>query len=227
MPTLEPREIVWAQSRPARRLHRAWSDAGVQAATIRDQARRTAKLVDQLLEMARLEARRTELHKDWQSVEELVGSAMTELEAQLSSRNVEIALAPELPLLHCDGVPSVRVFVNLIENAAKYTPPSSPIRIAAGLSRGNLEVAIEDRGPGLPAGKEQAIFDKFTRGRSESAIPGVGLGLAICRAIVTAHGGTIRGENGEGGGARFVFTLPASAPPVVEPEAEQNVAADR
>ena len=200
--------------------------AGAQAAVIRDQARRTAKLVNQLLEMARLEARRTELHKDWQSLEELVGAALTELDAQLADRNVETAIPPDLPLVHCDGVLITRVLVNLLENAVKYTPPGSPVRIATGVSGPFLEVSIEDRGPGLPVGKEQAIFEKFMRGQSESVIPGVGLGLAICRAIITAHGGEIRGENRMGGGARFVFMLPAGTPPEVEPEAEQNVTAE-
>ena len=106
-----------------------------------------------------------------------------------------------------------RVFVNLLENATKYTPPGSPIRVEATVAGPMIEVAVEDRGPGLPPGRERAIFDKFTRGQPESVVPGVGLGLAICRAIVEAHRGTIRAENREGGGARFVFTLPAEEPP--------------
>lgn len=193
--------------------------AAPQAAAIRDQARRMATLVDQLLEMARLESRRIELRKDWQSLEELAGAALAELDAQLHGRDVEIALDPDLPLVHCDAVLITRVLVNLIENAAKYTPPRTAIRIAGRVMNGVVEVAVEDRGPGLPRGKEQAIFDKFIRGRQESTIPGVGLGLAICRAIVAAHGGAIHAENRDGGGARFVFTLPAQSPvPTVEPE---------
>jgi two-component system sensor histidine kinase KdpD len=199
--------------------------AGAQAAAIRDQARRMAKLVNQLLEMARLEARRTELRKDWQSLEELVGAALKELEAQLADRQIAIAIPPDLPLVHCDGVLITRVLVNLLENAAKYTPAESPVRIEARLAHDFVEVAVEDRGPGLPPGKEQAIFNKFMRGQSESAIPGVGLGLAICRAIVSAHAGEIRGENPPEGGARFVFTLPAGTPPAVEPETEHDMAA--
>jgi two-component system sensor histidine kinase KdpD len=150
---------------------------------------------------------------------------MAELETQLASRDVDVALASDLPVVRCNAIPIARVFVNLVENVANYIPPRSPIRIAAGPSRGTLEVAIEDRGAGISVGKEQAISDKFTRGLSEPAIPGVGLGVAICRAIVTAHGETIRFENGEGGGARLVFTLPSGAPPAVEPEPEQTVAA--
>jgi len=188
------------------------------ALAIRDQARRTARLVDNLLEMARLEAGRVDLRKDWQSLEELVGSSLAALEASLVGRPVEVALPADLPLILCDGVLIERVLVNLVENAAKYTPPGSPIRIAASAGGGVLEVAIEDRGPGLPPGRERAIFDKFTRGNPESVVPGVGLGLAICRAIVEAHRGTIRAENRDGGGARFVFTLPAEEPPTAPAE---------
>ncbi|HLX29603.1 MAG TPA: two-component system sensor histidine kinase KdpD [Casimicrobiaceae bacterium] len=200
-------------------------DAGAQAAAISEQARRTAKLVNQLLEMARLETRRTELRKDWQSLEELIGVALAELDTPLSGRHVEIALASDVPLVHCDGVLITRVLVNLLENVVKYTPAGSPVRVDARLARGFVEVAIEDRGPGVPPGKEQAIFDKFMRGEPESSIPGVGLGLAICRAIVSAHGGHIHVENRQGGGARFVFTLPAETPPEVEPEAEHDASA--
>ena len=188
------------------------------ALAIRDQARRTARLVDNLLEMARLEAGRVDLRKDWQSLEELVGSSLAALEPSLVGRPVEVALPADLPLILCDGVLIERVLVNLVENAAKYTPPGTPIRIAASAGGGVLEVAIEDRGPGLPPGRERAIFDKFTRGNPESVVPGVGLGLAICRAIVEAHRGTIRAENRDGGGARFVFTLPAEEPPTAPAE---------
>jgi len=183
------------------------------AAAIRDQARRMAQLVDNLLEMARLEAGRAEVRKDWQSLEELVGSALAALEPALPGRPVEVALPSDLPLVNCDGALIERVFVNLLENATKYTPPGSPIRIEAKVAGPMIEIAIEDRGPGLPPGRERAIFDKFTRGHPESVVPGVGLGLAICRAIVEAHRGTIRAENREGGGARFVFALPAEEPP--------------
>jgi two-component system sensor histidine kinase KdpD len=209
--------LVGLADRLAQQL--ASDPASAQAAAIRDQARRTARLVDQLLEMARLETRRTDLHKDWQSLEELIGAALAELDPQLRDRDVVVALDADLPLVHSDGVLITRVLVNLLENSVKYTAPQSPIRIGGRLVNGFVEVAVEDRGPGPPHGREQAIFDKFIRGQEESAIPGVGLGLAICRAIVVAHGGTIRAENRDGGGARFVFTLPAgSEPPAIEPE---------
>lgn len=190
------------------------------ALAIREQARRTAKLVDNLLEMARLEAGRIDIRRAWQSMEELVGSALGALEPALAGRSVDVDLPADLPLVACDGRLIERVLVNLIENATKYATAGSPIRIAAHHIDGVIEVAVEDRGPGLPAGRERAIFDKFTRGVPESAVPGVGLGLAICRAIVEAHGGAIRAENREGGGARFVFTLPVAKAPAAPPEAE-------
>jgi len=188
------------------------------ALAIRNQARRTAQLVDNLLEMARLEVARTALRKDWQSLEELVGSALAALEPALAGREVDAALPPELPLVFCDGVLIERVLFNLVENATKYTPPGTPIRISARRAGDTFEVSIEDRGPGVPPGRERAIFEKFTRGHRESVVPGVGLGLAISRAIVEAHRGTIGAENREGGGARFAFTLPAEEPPPSEVE---------
>ncbi len=196
-------------------------DAGAaSAAALRDQAKRTAQLVDKLLEMARLQAGRVELHLDWQSLEELVGSALQALAAPLAGRPIELSLPEDLPLVRCDGVLIERVLVNLLENAAKYAPAGTPIRIAAVKAADVVQVTVEDRGPGLPLGRESAIFDKFTRGEPESIVPGVGLGLAICRTIIEAHGGAIWAENREGGGARFTFTLPAGTPPPIEHESD-------
>jgi two-component system sensor histidine kinase KdpD len=108
------------------------------------------------------------------------------------------------------------VFSNLLENAAKYTPAGSRIGIGAAATGATVNIWVEDDGPGLPPGKEEDIFKKFERGQKESATPGVGLGLAICRSIVEAHGGSIRAANRPEGGARFVFSLPRGNPPSVE-----------
>jgi two-component system sensor histidine kinase KdpD len=115
-----------------------------------------------------------------------------------------------------DAVLFERVLCNLLENAAKYTAPGSPIAIAARASGELVVITVDDVGPGLPKGKEAAIFDMFERGRKESSTPGVGLGLAICRAIVEAHGGRIRGETKPQGGARFTIELPRGTPPSLE-----------
>ena len=144
-----------------------------------------------------------------------MGSALRSLGQTLAGHRVAIDLASDLPLLDFDAVLIERVLANLLENAAKYTPAGSRITIAARRSNDLVRVAVEDDGPGLPVGRESAIFRKFERGDKEGQTPGVGLGLTIARAIVQAHGGDIRGENGSSGGARFEFTLPIGTPPSV------------
>jgi len=174
-------------------------------------------MVGNLLDMARLEAGAVPMRREWQPLEEVVGSALAACAPALQGRPVRVRLADDLPLLDLDAVLMERVFVNLLENAAKYTPAATPIGISAWVAGETVRVAIDDHGQGLPAGREEAIFEKFERGSRESATPGVGLGLAISRAIVQAHGGTIRGENrSEGGrtvGARFTIDLPRGEPP--------------
>ena len=105
---------------------------------------------------------------------------------------------------------------NLLETAAKYTPQGSPVDIRGEAVGDHVAITVEDAGPGLPKGKESAIFELFERGRKESSTPGVGLGLAICRAIVEAHGGRIRGETKHQGGARFTIELPRGTPPTLD-----------
>ncbi|MDG4555080.1 MAG: two-component system sensor histidine kinase KdpD [Candidatus Competibacter sp.] len=190
---------------------------------IREQAVRMALLADNLLDMAKLQTGGIRLRKDWQSLEELVGSAARMLEQPLREHRLRLTLDPELPLVHCDAVLIERVLVNLLENAAKYTPTDTAIGVAANAESDRLTVEVWDEGPGLPAGHEQDLFEKFTRGQAESATPGVGLGLALCRAIVEAHGGRIRAGNRAGGGARFTFTLPLEPPPPVEIDDESDL----
>jgi two-component system sensor histidine kinase KdpD len=188
------------------------------AVAIRDNARRTARLVDNLLQMASLETGIVKLRKDWQSFEEIVGSALKSMDDALAGHPVSINAAPDLPLINCDPVLIERVLVNLLENAVKYTPPATPINIEAGFNEDSVIISVSDRGPGIPSGQEQAIFEKFTRGQKESAIPGVGLGLAIARSIIEAHGGRISAHNLPQGGARFTFELPREQVPAVQGE---------
>jgi two-component system, OmpR family, sensor histidine kinase KdpD len=156
------------------------------------------------------------LDLQWHPMEEVVGSALRASAAALGERKVRVDIPADLPLVQMDAVLVERVLANLLENAAKYTPPRSHIAVASRVAGTWLETSVEDDGPGIPAGKEEAIFEKFARGHAESATAGVGLGLAICRAIVEAHGGTIRAETGRERGARFVFTLPLREPPEVK-----------
>jgi two-component system sensor histidine kinase KdpD len=128
---------------------------------------------------------------------------------------VQVQLPPDLPLIEFDATLIERVLVNLLENAGKYTPDDSEVRISAELGAETVKVMVADTGPGLPAGQEESIFEKFARGNVESATPGVGLGLAICRAIVEAHNGRIWAANLPQGGALFTFTLPRGTPPAL------------
>ena len=191
-------------------------DQGALIDAIRDQARRTNDLVENILDMARLESGAVRLRKEWQSLEEIVGSAIKARAPALMAHPVNVALPADLPLVECDATLVERVFVNLLENAAKYTKPGSAIRISARVEASELRVDVADSGAGVPHGQESAIFDKFVRANPAANVPGLGLGLAICRTIVEAHGGCIWAENPPAGGANFVFTLPRGNPPSIE-----------
>lgn len=190
------------------------AQAGISRA-LREQALRINAQVDNLLDMARLQAGRIQLNRQWQPLEEVVGSALKSLRPALSDHQVRVELDDELPLVELDSVLMQRVFCNLLENALKYTPPSSHIWIRAFTTGHQMEVRVEDDGPGLPVGREEAIFKKFERGQQEGSTPGVGLGLAICRAIIEAHNGAIHARQRPEGGACFIFTLPLGTPPTL------------
>jgi two-component system sensor histidine kinase KdpD len=200
-------------------LAAAQSGHADRASVLREQALRTSRMVNNLLEMARLQSGEVKPRKDWQSMEEIVGGAVKALDAALAGRPLRIDLPADLPLVKCDAGLIERVLVNLLENAIKYTPPRTAIGVSAARSDAVMRVEVWDEGPGLPAGQERAVFARFARGEKESVVPGVGLGLAICEAIVEAHGGKIWAENRTPHGARFIFTLPLDEQPVVEHEA--------
>ncbi len=177
-------------------------------------------MVTNLLDMARIQSGDIRLRVEWQSLEEIIGSALKAAQGSLGPRRISVRIDPAVPLVECDAVLIERVLANLLENAGKYTPEHSPIEIIVRPDADAVRVSVQDRGPGVPAGQEDAIFDKFTRGNTESATPGMGLGLAICRAIIEAHHGRIWVEttldNGQASGATFNFTLPRGTPPPVE-----------
>jgi len=188
------------------------------ARAIVEQARRMNALVNNLLDMARIQSGDVKLRREWQSVEEVVGSALKAAQPALVDHRVDVAVPRDLPLVEFDAALIERVLYNLLENAGKYTPAGTAIRVAAEASKGDLLVTVSDTGPGVPPGQRESIFEKFTRGARESATPGVGLGLTISRAIVEAHGGKIWAEENSGGGARFCFTLPLGTPPATPAE---------
>lgn len=181
------------------------------AQTIYEEAYRLERLVNNLLEMSRLQAGDTKLLEEWEALEEVLGAALAQLEAHLKDHPVIIDLPPNLPLVRMDHMLMERVLVNLLENAAKYAPEGTTIHIGGRVEGDLLKVEVADRGPGLPLGEEERVFEKFyqaARGRSR----GVGLGLTICRSIVEAHGGQIWATNRPAGGAVFTFTLPLGEP---------------
>ena len=188
------------------------------AMAIRDQSEHLAGLVGNLLDMARLHAGQVTLHKEWQPIDEVIGSSIKLLGRALADHPVSVQLATDLPFVEFDAVLLERVFCNLLENAAKYSAPGKGIRVEAAARDDWLEVRVIDNGSGFAHDKGEAVFDMFVRGERESAKPGVGLGLAICRAIVEAHGGTIAAANNPQGGACLSFTLPLGTPPTIEEE---------
>jgi two-component system sensor histidine kinase KdpD len=153
------------------------------------------------------------LNLRWNALEETVGTALAALQGALTAHTVETDLPADLPLVEYDALLMERVIANLLENAAKYTPPGSRIRIEARTQPQQLSVQVCDNGPGLPPGREEAVFEAFERGSREDARPGVGLGLSLARAIVHAHQGSLTAEPAPGGGACFRITLPRRDPP--------------
>ena len=183
---------------------------------ILDEARRMTALANNLLDMARLQSGAVRLSRHWQPLEEVVGSALKALQATLARHPVQVDLPEDLPLLDLDAVLMERLLVNLLDNAAKYTPAGTPIRIgAAVVSAEQVELWVEDSGPGVPPGKQEAVRATLAQGRARAA-SGMGLGLSLCHAVALAHGGSIRAASRAAGGARFVVSLPRGNPPTLD-----------
>ncbi len=185
--------------------------------TVYEEAEHLNQIIRNVLDMTRLEAGAIKVKKEWQPVEQIVGAVLNRLTERLKDRPVKTTLPEDLPLVSFDALLIEQVLMNLLDNILKYTPEGTPIELAASVRGEEIVFEIEDRGPGIPRGEEERIFEKFVRGSATGG--GIGLGLTICRAIVTAHGGRIWAENRQGGGALFRFTLPLGEQPSM-PEAE-------
>ena len=189
--------------------------------TIQEEADHLNRIIKNVLDMTRLESGAITVNKEWQPLEEIVGVVLNRLGERLNDHPVTVKLPGNLPLIPFDGLLLEQVLMNLFDNAIKYAPKGTPLELSASEDFYTVTVALADRGPGIPPGEEEHIFDKFVRGRSTTG--GVGLGLAICRTIINAHGGKIWAENREGGGAVFRFTLSsAGKPPLPKEKKEQE-----
>jgi two-component system sensor histidine kinase KdpD len=185
------------------------------ARSVETKAREMSELVSNVLDLVRFESGQVVLRRDWQTLDDLLGSALSAYAQKLAVHTVEMRLEPELPPVWVDATLIVQVFANLFDNIAKYTPAGTRVLISAAADADGqfVRVVLDDEGPGLPPGDPARLFEKFQRGTGEGTVVGVGLGLAICQAIVRAHGGEIEAQRRESGGARFVLTLPAVESP--------------
>ena len=189
------------------------------AKSVFEQARDMSEQVAKVLEMTRLETGALELQRDWDSIGEIAGSALARLRERLAGHRVILELPDDLPLVRVDAALIEQALANLLENAARHTPPGTLVRLRAQQSSGELVVSVEDHGPGLADGDVERIFAKFHRGVMEGPAGGMGLGLAICRAIVRLHGGRAWAEQLPGGGTAFRFSLPLEPQPAAPQEA--------
>jgi two-component system sensor histidine kinase KdpD len=183
------------------------------AETIVEESHRMGRLVANLLDMVRVETGNLAVQKEWQPLEEALGVALLRLEDRLRRHPVETRLPDDLPLVPIDGLLVEQLFINLLENAAKYTAPGTAITVSAWMDDSAVVVEVADCGPGVPPGAEEAVFRKFYRASSAEQSGGAGLGLTICRGIVVAHGGRMWLEP-RPVGAAFRFTLPLDGPPM-------------
>lgn len=186
---------------------------------IYEEATRLGRLVANLLDMTRLESGTLVLRREWTPIEEPIGAVLGYLEAQLGARELRVEIVSGLPLLPLDAVLVEQLLVNLLENAIKYGG-GGPIEVRAELEGDSVILEVADHGPGIPPGHEDRIFEKFYRAAQGGRAGGVGLGLAICRAVATAHGATITAGRRPGGGAVFRVTFPrCGAPPPLPDDA--------
>jgi two-component system sensor histidine kinase KdpD len=186
--------------------------------TIFAEAKLLNHLFRNLVDMTSLERGALRTNKQWVPLEEVIGTALCRLDEALGSRRVEITIPEDAALVPIDAILFGQVFLNLVDNAIKYTPSETPIEIRARRRETWVEVDVADRGPGIPFGEEERIFEKFCR-PPDASRGGMGLGLSICRSILWLHGGTIRCENRLDGGACFRLVVPREGepPPMVCP----------
>jgi two-component system sensor histidine kinase KdpD len=186
------------------------------------EAERLNRLVGNLLDMTRLESGALRLSPQPCDVQDVIGSALNALGTRLEAHPITVDIAPNLPLVPVDYVLTNQVLINLLDNAAKYSPENGLINIRAWQNSESLQIDVEDQGPGIPDEDLKRIFEKFYRVKRFENVVGTGLGLSICKGIVEVHGGKIWAENLPAGGARIAFTIPLKSTRLdrQEPESE-------
>jgi two-component system sensor histidine kinase KdpD len=180
--------------------------------TAREEADRLNRLVGNLLDMTRLESGALQVKREVCDMQDLVGTALGQMEARLTGREIRVEIAPGIPLVRLDFVLIVHVLINLLDNALKYSPENSPLEIHATMNASEVQISVFDRGIGIPAEDLERVFDKFYRVQRPEQLTGTGLGLAISKGIIEAHGGHIWASEREGGGSVITFALPLEIP---------------
>ena len=189
------------------------------AQSVFEQAREMSEHVAKVLQMTRLETGAIDVQRDWVALSEIVESVLARLAERMASHRVIVELPDDLPLVRVDATLIEQALGNLLENCARHTPPDTVVRVRATQRADDVVVAVEDYSGGLRDADFERLFAKFHHGAIEGGGTGVGLGLAICRAIVRLHGGNAWAERVPGGGTAFRFTLPLEAAPAVPAEA--------
>ena len=186
----------------------------------RDEAERLDRYIQNLLDMTRLGHGALKLARDWVAPADIVGSALGRLRAILAPLQVQVNVAPQLPLLWVHGALIEQALVNVLENAARFSPPAGRLLVAASATPGFICLAVSDQGPGIPEAEREKIFDMFyTAARGDRGGQGTGLGLAICQGMVGAHGGHVEVAAGiDGQGTCITLCLPLHSQP--EPDSE-------
>lgn len=190
--------------------------------SIREDAEFLERQIRNMLDLTKLESGSLRVHRELHPVDEVVGGAMTRAEKMLEGRAVEIDVSPDLPMVAIDALLIEQLLVNLIENSARHAPSWSPIEVAAHQVGDRIRLMVADRGPGIPRGQHERVFEKFYRLGNSSRSAGAGLGLAICKAIAQLHGGRIWVEDRDGGGALFVVEIPIGEDVVVDPATTES-----
>lgn len=176
-------------------------------------AERLSGIVRNILDMASLQSGQIKMKKNWQPIDEVIGVSVAEILRLYPGLFVDVDIPSEVPLVEIDATLFDRVLANLLSNAVKYAGAEKPVLISVLALPDEIRLLVDDEGPGIPEARRGSVFEKFQRGDEENQVPGVGLGLSICQAIVNAHGGKIWVENRIPLGARFVVALPKNAPP--------------